>query len=271
MGVVPSAVATLPQPLPGREGSFFGCSKHLRIPLLALVTVIGLTAATAVAEDYEHAAAVELKIIQVNPEKPAGAEMLAAWEKVVGELDKSDSGSDKAAPSKASGDGSGGMCQVIACGSAQFFGAALKTNAFSESADDDAFKVLVAPRIVLHYDQKASISVGRDVPYMVKRKDGSLVVEHSGDLFEGVAADVKVSEPSADATFLTELQLKISRVTGRQAIEGVPFEVGRPTMSVQEIQSTLRLAERQDVVMRLPQSEADQPIFAIVRVCGLEK
>ena len=255
---------------------------RFRMPVIAIVVLIGLTSAAALGQDEEQTAAVELKIIQVNPDKPDGASTLAAWDKLVAELHKSAAGegdrSEPAADDAVRSAPGGATCEVIACDSAKLFGTALTAAAAQESADDEAaYKVLTAPRVILNIGKQANISVGRDVPYMVKRDDGSLIVERSGDLFEGVAADMKVSEPTprgpnADATFLTDLHVRISRVSSRDQIEGVPFEVGHPTITVQEISSTLRMAERQDVIVRLPQGDGDQqPIFVIARVYGLEK
>lgn len=132
----------------------------------------------------------------------------------------------------------------------------------------DPWKVLAAPSILVLAGQEASISVGARVPYMVQREDGSLVIEHTEDLIEGLSVNLLVKqadEADGGIVALEKLNIRISTLVGRQAIRGVPFEVGRPIIRTMEISSALSLGPRQMAIISLPRTTEDNhPIFVFL-------
>jgi hypothetical protein len=149
------------------------------------------------------------------------------------------------------------------------------------------WEIVTAPRLLLAVGQAAAVQVGRTVPFMMQRDDGSLVlapywterddgslvitdpsmtVRHDGSLvvpqhqvFEGVHFWVLVDEADDGFVTIKKLHLKISKLVGRVAIEGVPFDVGRPIMQNTEASMSLRLKPDQTAVISLPRGENDQP------------
>lgn len=127
------------------------------------------------------------------------------------------------------------------------------------------WSLLAAPRIMTLVGQPATMTIGQEVPYMVRREDGSLVVQRSDDTIEGLRFDLRVSAADDEAITFDEIRMKISRVTGRQPIADVPFDVGRPIVSSRETSMSLKLASGQVGVIRVPQGDSsDSPILLLI-------
>jgi hypothetical protein len=250
-------------------------TSHHRITTIACVFFTGLAATTAAAGDDPRTAQVDLKIIQVNPQMPAGARMISAWNAAVRRLREPAEGGTAPAAGETAPDRTASekdvTFDVLACDADKLFEQVL-----ADKQAPAAGTLITAPRLIAHIDEESSVEIGRQVPYMVKRDDGSLTVEQSDDLLEGVIAKVKVSaisppESGASLTCQVDLYVKISSVTCRQPIAGVPFDVGRPIIASRETESTLRIASGTDVVIRLPQPDQDdEPIFVVVAVKIIE-
>ena len=118
---------------------------------------------------------------------------------------------------------------------------------------------IAAPRLLVYAGQDAALSVGREVPYMVARDDGSLVVERGENLIEGVFIELNVAEADGETIRFERLNIKISRVVGRQPIADVPFDVGRPIIQSRETDIALRLSAGQIAVVRFPRDNPDDP------------
>ena len=245
-------------------------TSHYLITMIACICVTGLAATTVVAEEDTRNAQVALQIIQINPLNAAGARIIAAWNAEVEKMRKpTENGTEQPAGATAPGrtiDEEDGTFEVLTCDADKLF-----EQVFT-GEKEAAAGTIAAPRLIACVDQESAIHIGRKVPYMVKRGDGSLVVEQSDDLLEGVFAKVMVGEVSQPKsgdvlTCQVDLHLKISSVTGRRPITGVPFDVGRPIISSRETVSILRVASGTDVVIRMPQpNRDDEPIFAVLTV-----
>lgn len=239
---------------------------------VTIVCIASLSAAAMAQNQDRPIVQVDVKILQVDPEKPAGSRIIAAWnaavEKVRQPAEDRPAPTDGATKPGQANEKHAMTFDVLACDPAPLFGDVL--NGAQEAAS--AGQLLTAPRLLAYVGEEASVSVGRQVPYMVQRDDGSLVVERSDDLLEGIFYDVTVSDVNAaqsdgEWTCLVDFHLKMSNVVGRQPIADVPFDVGRPIISSQETNSTVRLAAGTNVVMRLPKPSADdQPIFVVLSV-----
>lgn len=135
------------------------------------------------------------------------------------------------------------------------------------------WEIITTPRLIMFVGQSAAVSVGRRIPYMTQRDDGSLVVAPAESWrfdggpdfrqdepnFEGVYFSVLVDEAEDEIVSIKELRLKISKLIGRVPIDGVPFDVGRPIMQNTEASMSLRLKPDQTAVIALPRDKNDQP------------
>ncbi len=124
-----------------------------------------------------------------------------------------------------------------------------------------ACKLLAGPSVKVMPGEKATVRMGQQIPYMVKRGDGSLVVEHSTELLEGVELEFLVGEANEKLIVLKEARMRITRVAGRQPIADVPFEVGRPIMATREVSTSLTVAPGRWVLIRLPQADDEGSVF----------
>ncbi len=142
----------------------------------------------------------------------------------------------------------------------------------STERDDDVlggpWTRICAPGIISLLGQEARVRVGRQIPYMVKREDGSLVVEHGDkieDKIEGLILTVMASEVSESSVLLDKLSVELSRVVGREPIPGVPFDVGRPIIRTMAASTSMRLAPDQCVIIEMPTTPDDEPVFVLVQ------
>ncbi len=246
-------------------------TSHYLIATIVCICVTGLAATTVAGEEDSRAAQVDLKIIQINPLSPVGAGVITAWNAEVEMSRKhAQSGTEQpagATPPSQTIDENNVTFDVLTCNADKLFEEVLTSE--REAA---AGTLITAPRLIVCVDNESSIDIGRNVPYMVKRDDGSLVVEQSDDLLEGVFAKVKIAEVSQPKscdvpTCQVDLHVRISSVTGRRPIIGVPFDVGQPIISSRETVSTLRIASGTDVAIRMPQPNGDdKPVFAVLSV-----
>lgn len=144
---------------------------------------------------------------------------------------------------------------------------------YGESDKPPPWNVLAAPTILVHVGQQASVTIGREVPYMVKREDGSLIIKQSPELIEGIVIQAKVESARWRMVTFEDIRLKLSRIAQRQPIEGVPFGVGRPILASQEHSLSLRLADGAGAAINLPQPNEGDPlieVFLAVKIVNQE-
>lgn len=126
------------------------------------------------------------------------------------------------------------------------------------------WKVLAAPRIAMPLGQDASVSVGREVPFMLRRDDGCLSVETSPDIVEGFSISLKAEKTDEQGIHFSAVEVRCSRVAGRQPLDGVPFEVGRPILDVRQTRSDLVLAPDHTGMFSLFKSADDSPVVVFL-------
>jgi len=130
---------------------------------------------------------------------------------------------------------------------------------------DLGYRVLAAPKLMVSVGEQAAIGIGATVPYMVRRDDGSLVIEESQDIVEGVSIKVIIDKADENIVSLKKLNVRISTVVGRREIPGVPFDVGRPIIHSMETTSALSLGPEHVAVIALPRKkEDDSAIFVFL-------
>lgn len=135
---------------------------------------------------------------------------------------------------------------------------------------DPPWKLLTSPRIIVLVGQQASVTVGRPVPYLEKRDDGSLVLRYADETPEGATVSVNVERGSEVNVRFSEIKLRVTRVMSREAIADVPLDVGRPLMDARETSLGLTLERGQVAIIPLPQNEQDPPIFVLLTARYIE-
>ncbi|MBU0639782.1 MAG: type II and III secretion system protein [Planctomycetes bacterium] len=251
--------------------------------IFAVVAAVGLLIPLARAQEGQRTAQVAAHLIQINGQTPTGAQLLADLEHRLAELSAMNGAGAKqptepGQPTNSAAREEAPAFNAVVADSAALFGDIL-ASARKHADDPQAApcRLIAAPRIAALLGQEASMTIGREVPYMVQRPDGSLVVERNKDLVEGVTLRVTVTAPpaaddEAKPHCLIDLHLRISRVTGRQPLAGVPFDVGSPIVASQEIATKMLMAPGASAVLRLPQpGQENQPIFMLLAVTLSDK
>jgi len=100
---------------------------------------------------------------------------------------------------------------------------------------DKGYKVLSSPRLLVLVGDAAEITMGSAVPYLVQKDDGCLELRHTKDASEGISVHVLVEKADDERVIFESVRTKLSMVAGRQPIEGVPFDVGRPIIRAMEV------------------------------------
>jgi hypothetical protein len=119
------------------------------------------------------------------------------------------------------------------------------------------YQVLSAPKLIAVSGQSAAIAIGEAVPYMTQRSDGSLVVEKSDDLTEGLSVELIGRVVAEDRVDVEVVKLKLSRVVERREIAGVPFDVGAPVIRTIETSARMTLSRSDGAAIRLPALDGD--------------
>lgn len=135
------------------------------------------------------------------------------------------------------------------------------------------WQIVSAPRILVALHQQGMVSVGRPIHYMTRQDNGCLRVESSTELVEGVELKLTASKIIPEGIRFTGVSLKFSRVTGRQPIEGVPFDVGRPIIDRRETSLDITLDNGNLAIIPLPQGENEPAllVFLTARVVDSKK
>jgi len=231
--------------------------------LLALAATLPAQAAEqpdrATEANAEIHALVSLKVIQVDPDTSAGQKTLTTWDNLP---QPPTTETENTEPPR---DANDTLAHLRTCDSAALFGTQFRKG----EAVPDGLKALATPQVVSLIGAPASIVVGRAIPYLQRRDDNALEVASSNDLTEGVTINVTIREVSAphslDSTeYVGEFDVRVNALAGREAIDGVPFDAGKPIIRTQAITTTLRTSAGQDVVMRLPPSADDASVVFVV-------
>lgn len=131
-----------------------------------------------------------------------------------------------------------------------------------------AWEEIAAPRLICLSGQQAQMRVGAQIAYLDRREDGSLVVKHLEEA-EGLDVEVTVGEVTKSAVELKSLSVKLTRVVGREPIEGVPFDVGRPILKTLAVTLAFRLSPETVVIMALPRKGEEQVVYVLFRAEGV--
>lgn len=136
-----------------------------------------------------------------------------------------------------------------------------KATAEKPPAKDKGYKVFSSPRLRVLVGQAAEMTVGSAVPFMVQNQDGCLEMKHTDGADEGISVRLRVEKADERLVTFDEVRMRLSMVTGRQPIEGVPFEVGRPIIRAMEVSSALSLSPDHSALIAFPRVGKDSPLI----------
>lgn len=128
----------------------------------------------------------------------------------------------------------------------------------------DYAEVLAAPRMLTLVGQSSSIRMGAEVPYLARNAGGCLEVRHDAEAQEGVEIEFVASDASDEFVTVKTFRVRVTAVASRQAIEGVPFDVGAPVMRTIEVSTSLKLASGKPAILALPRTNRWGPLLLAV-------
>lgn len=126
------------------------------------------------------------------------------------------------------------------------------------------WEIVTAPRVLVAIGQSASISVGRPIPYLKQQSDSCLAVETDDSLFEGVSLTLTATRANEEGVRFERMRLKVSRAVGRQPLEGVPLDVGRPIIDTRETELNNTLPAGSIAIIPLPQGDGEPPLLVFM-------
>jgi hypothetical protein len=128
------------------------------------------------------------------------------------------------------------------------------------AGSDSLWSELSAPRIISNVGQPAAMDVGAKVPYMVKRPDGSFVLEQ-GEA-EGLHIDLEIGQATASTVRIDRLEVKLTQLVGREPIPDVPFDIGKPRYHTRHMRVALRISPDKVAIIPLPVDQ--EQVFILV-------
>lgn len=150
----------------------------------------------------------------------------------------------------------------------RFENGALKFEAPSGKA---TAKVVSAPRIMSLIGQEAQISVGRPIAYLERGNGDCLRLCETQGASEGLTLKLTVDHADAHACHFSNVAISVSRVAGRESLEGVPLEVGRPILDTRTTQLSLTLARDQVATLPLPPNTGEPTILVFLTAAPVER
>lgn len=129
---------------------------------------------------------------------------------------------------------------------------------------------IAAPQIVAALGQEAQITVGRPIAYLERGAGDCLVVKQSPDSFEGLSLKLKAERIDAKESRFSNIEVRFSQITGRQPLDGVPLDVGRPIIDTRETSLGLTIAPDMVAVIPLPQAPGEPALLIFLTAAKVE-
>ncbi len=123
--------------------------------------------------------------------------------------------------------------------------------------------VLTAPRLMTNDGQQASISIGEHAHYLVADADGCLRLAETEAFVEGLLIEVTPTIGDSGTIELRFDRIRLSRMIGRETLEDVPLDVGRPVVRTIETSATLELAGHTAAAIQLPTDAAEDGVVTL--------
>jgi hypothetical protein len=138
------------------------------------------------------------------------------------------------------------------------------TEAATDASRKPPWQIVAAPRLRVAVGQDAQMTIGQPISYLEKRDDGCLELRQEPGQVEGVNLSLKVERAAEKEIRFQPIELKFSRVAGRQPVPDVPLDVGRPIIDSRETSLGCTLDRGNVAVIPLPQNDEDAPILVFL-------
>jgi len=123
---------------------------------------------------------------------------------------------------------------------------------------------LHAPRLLVFSGQRASISSGYHQPYLIKDDDGCLRLSAGNDFTDGTNLEVGATLQDDGNILLDPLMASFSQMVGREKIEGVPLDVGKPIVQTASMSMSLIMNRKSTAVFALPRFDESAPVILVL-------
>ena len=112
---------------------------------------------------------------------------------------------------------------------------------------DTRVEIIASPRVMVCSNNSFEISVGSQQPleYLEKRPDGLFELKRL-DEETGLTIKANVAEGDRDNIILRDLTIWLRSIEGREPIEGVSLDVGRPIVGLRELLTTIAVHPGRD-------------------------
>lgn len=111
---------------------------------------------------------------------------------------------------------------------------------------------LASPRISVREGDDATVVIGEQLPFLVRRDDGAFELRHDEDLTEGVMVDVGAPTKTDRGVAFERLAMRVSEEIGREEVEGLPFKAGRPILKTTEVSFAPEIPRDRVAFVRVP-------------------
>jgi len=123
---------------------------------------------------------------------------------------------------------------------------------------------LHAPRLLVFSGQRASISSGYYQPYLIKDDDGCLTLPDANDFTDGTNLEVGATLQDDGNILLDPLMASFTQMVGREKIEGVPLDVGKPIVQTAHMSMSLVISQKATAVFALPRFDENAPVILVL-------
>lgn len=144
------------------------------------------------------------------------------------------------------------------------FDGPLLTSAPADPALRTPWTILSAPRLLCVVGQAAEVSIRRTVPFMERGEGDCFVLREEPQLVEGYSLNLTPNTATSAGVQCQKTRIACTRLIGRQPVDGVPFEVGRPQLGTIELQLDLLLEPGKVALVRLPGGEGEPAVIVLL-------
>jgi hypothetical protein len=128
------------------------------------------------------------------------------------------------------------------------------------------FTILSAPRIACRYGESAMLAVGKQIHYLEHDAEGHLVLRTEEEMFEGVRITIEPEELRPEGVAVKRLRVHFGLLSGRDELEGIPLDVGRPIISSVGITGSFTLPAGHVAVVPMPTWDQNlDPVLVVIR------
>lgn len=138
----------------------------------------------------------------------------------------------------------------------------------------EGIRILVGPKLLIESGKNAGCSVGSNCAYLEGDGSGCLrvkrITQFDDDpilsLPEGAGFEIEATLQDDGAIKLGPMTFAYRRIVGREPIDGVPFEVGKPVIKTQRMSISLVMRQKATAVFAFPRDGQNDPlILALVQ------